>query len=101
VGGGKRWGNSEGGWMWCKYCVHLHVNGKLISVETVPGMGEKDGWRRMMEEVNSSMIYLIQCKNFCKCHNVPWPSTTIKKKSQLFKFNMTNIYRYKSQEQNF
>jgi hypothetical protein len=24
------------------------------------------------------MIYLIYCKNFCKCHNVPPPSTTIK-----------------------
>jgi hypothetical protein len=22
----------------CKYCVHIHVNGKMISVETVPGM---------------------------------------------------------------
>jgi hypothetical protein len=25
----------------------------------------------MVEGVNSSMIYLIYCKNFCKCHNVP------------------------------
>jgi hypothetical protein len=32
----------------------------------------------MMEEVNSSMIYLIYFKNICKCHNVPLPSTTIK-----------------------
>jgi hypothetical protein len=32
-----------------------------------------------MEELNLSMIYLIYCKNFCKCHNVPPPSTTIKK----------------------
>jgi hypothetical protein len=23
------------------------------------------------------MIYLIHCKNFCKFHNVPAPSTTI------------------------
>jgi hypothetical protein len=30
----------------------------------------------MMEGANSSMIY---CKNFCKCHNVPPPSTTITK----------------------
>jgi hypothetical protein len=29
--------------------------------------------------VNSSKIYLIHFKNFCKCHNVPPPSTTIKK----------------------
>jgi hypothetical protein len=31
----------------------------------------------MVEEVNSSMIYLIHCKNFCKCFNVSPPSTTI------------------------
>jgi hypothetical protein len=37
-------------------------------------VGIKDDGR-----VNSSMIYLIYCKNFCKCHNVPLPSTTIKK----------------------
>jgi hypothetical protein len=32
------------------------------------------------EGVNSSMIYFICCKNVCKCHNVPQPSTTIKNK---------------------
>jgi hypothetical protein len=31
----------------------------------------------MMEGVNSSIIYLIYCKNFCKCLNIT-PSTTIK-----------------------
>jgi hypothetical protein len=25
----------------------------------------------MMVGVNSSMTYLMYCKNFCKCHNVP------------------------------
>jgi hypothetical protein len=39
----------------------------------------KEGQRRMVERVNSNMIYLIHCKNFCKCDNVPSPSTTIKK----------------------
>jgi hypothetical protein len=34
--------------------------------------------KRMEERVNSSMIYLIYCKNFCKCHNVLPPSTAIK-----------------------
>jgi hypothetical protein len=43
---------------------------KMISVETVPGMGER---------ANSSVIYLIYCKNLCKCYNVPPPSTTMKK----------------------
>jgi hypothetical protein len=35
-------------------------------------------WKRAVEGVNSSMIYLIHCKNLCKCCNVPLPSTTIK-----------------------
>jgi uncharacterized protein with ACT and thioredoxin-like domain len=41
------------------------VNGKRVSVETIPGMGEG----KLKEEVgrvNSSMIYLIYFKNFCK-----------------------------------
>jgi hypothetical protein len=37
----------------------------------------------MVEGVNSNMIYLIYCKNFCKCHNVPPSSTTIKKKEKI------------------
>jgi hypothetical protein len=36
-----------------------------------------------MEGVNSNMIYLIHCKNLCKCHNVPPHSTTIKEKTML------------------
>jgi hypothetical protein len=36
------------------------------------GIKENDG-------MNSSKIYLIYFKNFCKCHNVPPPSTTKKK----------------------
>jgi hypothetical protein len=48
----------------------MYVNAKMISVETTPGIKggrikENDG------RVDSSMIYLIYCKNFCKCHNVP------------------------------
>jgi hypothetical protein len=34
------------------------------------------------EGVNPSMIYLMHCKNFCKCHNVTPPSKTIKKEQQ-------------------
>jgi hypothetical protein len=29
---------------------------------------------------------LIYCKNFCKCHNVSPPSTTIKKNTQYLLF---------------
>jgi hypothetical protein len=46
----------------------MYVKAKMIPVETVPGIGGG---------VNSNMTYLIHCKNFCKCYNVPPPSTTI------------------------
>jgi hypothetical protein len=49
----------------------MHVNGKMRPVETTPGMG--DGIKENGRGVNSTMIYLIHCKNFCKCHNVPQP----------------------------
>jgi hypothetical protein len=27
----------------CKYCVHMHINGKMVPVETIPGMaGQRD-----------------------------------------------------------
>jgi hypothetical protein len=38
--------------------------------------------RKKQEGVISSMLYLIHCKNLCKCHSVPPPSTTIKKKEK-------------------
>jgi hypothetical protein len=40
----------------------------------------------MIEGINSSMIYLIYCKNICKCHNV---SPTKKEKKKDF-INPTN-----------
>jgi hypothetical protein len=60
--------------MWYTYSVYIYVNGKVRTVETIPGMGrekvkENDGG------VNSIMIY---CKNFYKCHNVP-PAQQFKK----------------------
>jgi hypothetical protein len=51
---------------------------KRYPVETVPGM-QMGEIKESNGGVNSSMIYLICCKNLCKCHNVPPPSTTIKK----------------------
>jgi hypothetical protein len=57
------------------------VNGKMRPVETIPGIseaGDKGEWWR---GVNSSMIYLVYYKSFCKCYNVPPPST-IKKVSE-------------------
>jgi hypothetical protein len=39
--GEERWrGKGVGGVIWCKHCVHMYVNVKVIPVETVPGMGE-------------------------------------------------------------
>jgi hypothetical protein len=55
----------------------MYVNRKMIPDEIIPGMG---GIKENGGGLNSSMIYLIYCKNFCKCHNVPQPSTIIKKK---------------------
>jgi hypothetical protein len=63
----------------CKYCVHVYVNTKTRPA--IPGMGEGGKRRIMVEGVDSSRMYLIHCKNFCKCHNVPPPSTAIKKKT--------------------
>jgi hypothetical protein len=50
----------------------------MIPVETILGIGgeiKESGGR-----VNSSMMYLVHCKNLCKCHNVPSPSTIKGKK---------------------
>jgi hypothetical protein len=49
----------------------------MIPIKTVPESGER-GWRREVEGGNSSLMYLIHCKNLCKCYNVPTPSTTKK-----------------------
>jgi hypothetical protein len=46
-----------------KIC-HKYANAKMVSVKTIPGMG---GGGEL------SKIYLIHCKNFCKCHRAPQP----------------------------
>jgi hypothetical protein len=55
------------------------VNAKMIPVETSRNQG-KGGDERAVEGVNSSVIYLIHCKNLCKCYNVP-PQYNNNKKS--------------------
>jgi hypothetical protein len=47
---------------------------KLYLLKLFHEWGE-EGIKKSGRGVNSSMIYLIDCKNFCKCHNVPPPST--------------------------
>jgi hypothetical protein len=61
----------------------MYVKAKMIPVETVPGTrGERI--KERVRGVKSSMIYLIHHKNICECHNVPPPSTAIKKKKERF-----------------
>jgi hypothetical protein len=42
-GSGEVVGKGVGGWIWCKYCIHMNVNGKTRPVETSKdgGMGDK------------------------------------------------------------
>jgi hypothetical protein len=58
----------------------MYVNAKMIPVETISGMGgvvikERSGGSELKYDV-----YLIHHKNICKCHNIPPPHITIKKK---------------------
>jgi hypothetical protein len=61
----------------------------MIPIETIPGMGE-GGIKETSGRVNSSMIHLRHCKNFCKCHNIPPSSTTIKRSQEVFMY-ISNI----------
>jgi hypothetical protein len=60
----------------------MYGNAKTIPIDTIPGMGGKgdkgEWWRGWMQ----SMIYLIHCKNLCKCHSVPPPSTIVKEEKK-------------------
>jgi hypothetical protein len=47
----------------------------------------------MVDSVNLSMIYLIYCKNFCKCHNAPPPSTTITTKENWGNGDMAQVVK--------
>jgi hypothetical protein len=39
--GTSQWGkNVERESIWCKYCVHMDINGKVKPVETIPGVGK-------------------------------------------------------------
>jgi hypothetical protein len=44
----------------------------------------------MVEVVDSSIIHLIHGKNFCKCHNVPPPGTTIKIKKNFLSYGKSS-----------
>jgi hypothetical protein len=49
----------------------MYVNAKMIHLETIPGLGHGRG--------KFKYDIFDHCKKFCKCHNVPPPSTTVKK----------------------
>jgi hypothetical protein len=63
---------------------------KIRNVEHYFRNGGRGKKRRMMEGVNSNIIYLIYYKNFCKCHNVPPPSTT-----KILKIKKPNLQKKK------
>jgi hypothetical protein len=42
-GRGEERGKGIGGKIWCKYYMPMYVNGKMRSVETIPGMGGERG----------------------------------------------------------
>jgi hypothetical protein len=78
VGGGTS-GKGRGGWrrvnMVQILCIHVCKWKNEICWNCSRNQGR--GIKKNGEGVDSSMIYLIHCRNFCKCHNVPPPSTTI------------------------
>jgi hypothetical protein len=47
MGRKRRWGKGVGGWIQCKYCVHMYVNGRIRPVENILGVwGDKGEWWR-------------------------------------------------------
>jgi hypothetical protein len=61
-----------------KYILILSGRNLLLKdIENVKRGGEDE--RGMRKGMNSTTKYLRYCKNFCDCHNVFPPSTTIKK----------------------
>jgi hypothetical protein len=84
-GRGKRWGKSVGGWIRCKCCVQMNVNGKMRPVETIPGMRGEVKWKDGGSKFKTRILY---CKNFCKCHNVPLRQHNNQKKKKLNRYKL-------------
>jgi hypothetical protein len=47
----------------------MHGNGKIIPVETIPGMGER-GIKENSGLGKCNILYMMHCMNFCKCHKI-------------------------------
>jgi hypothetical protein len=58
----------------CKKCVHVCINAKMRTVQTIPGMGGRGEIKERGGGVNSSMIYLIHCKTFVNATMYPHPA---------------------------
>jgi hypothetical protein len=61
----------------------MYVNAKMIPVETIPEMGVGE-YRRAKEGVNSSMTYLIHCKNFVMLQCTPTQHKNKGKKEYMY-----------------
>jgi hypothetical protein len=51
----------------------MYVNVKMVSVETIPGMGG-GGIKRAVKGANSSVIYMVHSKNFVNPTVYPHPA---------------------------
>jgi hypothetical protein len=71
-----------GGWIWCKYCVQMHVNGKVTPAETILGTrvrGDKREWWTGWIQV----WYILYITRTFVTATMYSPSTTIKKNEYL------------------
>jgi hypothetical protein len=59
--------------IWCENCIDMYVNVKMVSVETIPGMGG-GGIKRAVKGANSSVIYMVHSKNFVNPTVYPHPA---------------------------
>jgi hypothetical protein len=50
----------------------MYINRKMRTVETIPGV--------MIRENDGGGEFMIKCKKFCQCHNVPPVKIKIKGK---------------------
>jgi hypothetical protein len=72
----------------------MYANAKIIFIEVITGIGgwRKRGWKRAVEGVKSSKMYLILCKNLCKCNSVPPPSKKIKEKKKRKHWSLSHSF---------
>jgi hypothetical protein len=102
--GERRWGKGVGGWIWCKYYVHMYVNGKMRLVETTQEWGIKDKgewWKAWIQVryiiktfVNITMYNnhtstIITINKFLKNKMLQARQNLSKKKTNTFRYSHT------------